>query len=56
LPDVSAITITSQSLNFPTFFKSSENIFDPDKAKIAIDKSKIFLIMDMDLEIFFEPG
>ena len=40
MPDVSVITITSQSLNLPTFFKSSAKVFDIEITRINIDKNK----------------
>ena len=53
-PDCSEITITSQSLYFPTFFKSSANVFEILEIKTIKENNKIFLIMGMGLDIFFE--
>jgi hypothetical protein len=47
LPDASDITITSQSLNLPTFFKFSAKEFVTEIIGMNIDKNIIFLIMDM---------
>ena len=54
LPDGSDITITYQSLNLPTFFKSSAKVFDTEIIGMKIDNNIIFLVMDMGLDKFFE--
>ena len=54
LPDVSEIIITSQSLNLPTFLRSPAKVFEIEIIKTIKENSKYFLIMDMDLGIFFE--
>ena len=53
-PEASDITITSQSLNLPTFLRFEAKAFDKEAIKKMVDNSKVFLIMDMDLGKFFE--